>query len=246
MGEWAQDLVDVAAVQAGERVLDMACGTGVVARQAAVITGTTGQVVGLDVNTGMLNMARAMCLSPEAVITWEEADAASLPFPKACFDVVLCQQGLQYFSDRKGALREMVRVLTPSGRLALSVWRPLDRLPFFVALVNALEHHLGADVAAPLHAAFTISDANELRSLIRGAGFNDVHLRLTIKTIRYHTLEDFLPGYFAASPMANAVAIMDDTDRTVMFHDITTALQPYVDDDGLAAPMECYVLTAHT
>lgn len=116
----------------------------------AVITGTTGQVVGLDVNTGMLNMARAMCLSPETVITWEEADAASLPFPKACFDVVLCQQGLQYFSDRKGALREMVRVLTPSGRLALSVWRPLERLPFFVALVNALEHHLGADVAAPL------------------------------------------------------------------------------------------------
>jgi hypothetical protein len=75
-------------------------------------------------------------------------------------------KGLQYFFDRKGALREMMRVLTPGGRLALSVWRPLERLPLFVALVDALEHHLGADVAAPLHAAFTISDADELRSLI--------------------------------------------------------------------------------
>jgi ubiquinone/menaquinone biosynthesis C-methylase UbiE len=97
MSEWAQDLVDVAAVQAGECVLDVTCGTGVVARQAAVITGTTGQVVGLDVNTGMLDMARTMCLSPEAVITWEEADAGSLPFPKACFDVVLCQRLAVFF-----------------------------------------------------------------------------------------------------------------------------------------------------
>ena len=178
-------------------------------------------------------------------MSWKEGDAASLPFPEAFFDAVLCQQGLQYFPDRKGVLREMARVLTPGGRLALSVWRSLERLPFFVALVDALEHHLSADVVAPLYAAFTLGDADELRSLITGAGFRDVHVRLTIKPIRYTHLEDFIPGYLAATPMADAVAAMDDVARTAMFHEITTVLQPYVDDDGLAAPMECHVVTAH-
>jgi ubiquinone/menaquinone biosynthesis C-methylase UbiE len=246
MGTWAQDLVDVAAVQAGERVLDVACGTGVVARQAATVTGATGQVIGLDVNTGMLDMAHTVPTPPGAFITWEAGDAAALPFPAASFDAVLCQQGLQYLPDRKGALREMARVLVPGGRLALSVWRPLKRLPFFVALVDALEHHLSAEIAAPLHAAFTLGDADELRSLITEAGFHDVHLRLKIKLIRYTPLEDFIPGYLAATPMAGAVAAMDDTARTAMFHDITTVLQPYTDDDGLAAPMECHIVTAQT
>lgn len=244
MGEWAQDLVDVAAIRAGQRVLDVACGTGVVARQAASVTGATGQVVGLDVNTSMLDMARTIPPLPEAFITWEEGDVDALPFPEASFDAVLCQQGLPYFPDRKVALREMARVLTPGGRLGLSVWRPLERLPFFVVLVDGLETHLSAEVAAPLHAAFTLGDADELRSLIVGAGFHDVHVRLTIRLIRYTPLEDFIPGYLAATPMAGAVAAMDDAARTAMFCEITTALQPYVDDDGLAAPMECHVVTA--
>jgi SAM-dependent methyltransferase len=246
MGAWAQDLVEIAAVQAGERVLDVACGTGVVARQAALVTGTTGQVVGLDVNTSMLDMARLVQLSPEVCITWEEGDAASLPFPDASFDAVLCQQGLQYFPDCKMALHEMARVLAPGGRLALSVWRPLERLPFFVALVDALERHLRADAASPLRIAFTLGDACELRSLVTGAGFDDICLRLTIKQIRHTPLEDFIPGYLAATPIASAVAAMDDAARTAMFRDITTALQCYVDDDGLATPMECHVVTAHT
>jgi SAM-dependent methyltransferase len=169
-----------------------------------------------------------------------------IPFPDRSFDAILCQQGLQYFPDRKGALHEMARVQAPGGRLALSVWRPLERLPFFVALVNALEHHLGADVAAPLHAAFTLGDAAELRTLLTGAGFWDVHVRLTIKPIRYTPLAVFIPGYLAATPMAGAIAAMDDVARTAMFRDITMAIQPYVDDDGLAAPMECHVVTAHT
>ena len=90
MGAWAQDLVNTAAVQAGERVLDIACGTGMVARQAAAVTGSAGQVVGLDVNTGMLDMARTVPAPAGASITWEEANAASLPFPDQSFDAVLC------------------------------------------------------------------------------------------------------------------------------------------------------------
>jgi ubiquinone/menaquinone biosynthesis C-methylase UbiE len=119
MGEWAQDLVAVAAVRHGERVLDVACGTGVVARQAAAIAGTTSHIVGLDVNAGMLDMARRVPTPVGTTINWQEEDAAAIPFPDASFDVVLCQQGLQYFPDRKAAVNEMSRVLAPGGRAAL-------------------------------------------------------------------------------------------------------------------------------
>jgi len=125
--EWACDLVETAAVQAGERVLDVACGTGVVARVAASRVGKAGHVVGVDVNEGMLGMARTVPPSLGTTITWQQGDAAALPLPNAAFDVVLCQQGLQYFPQREAALREMARVLVPGGRLALSVWRPIER-----------------------------------------------------------------------------------------------------------------------
>ena len=140
----------------------------------------------------------------------------------------------------------MARVLAPGGRLALSVWRPLERAPFFAALVNALERHVSADAAAPLHAAFSLGDADELRSLITDAGFHGVHVRLTILVGRYASLEEYIPGYLAATPLAGAVMAMDDAARAAMFHDIMTALRPYTDDGGLAAPMERHAVTAHT
>jgi ubiquinone/menaquinone biosynthesis C-methylase UbiE len=129
---WAQDLVEVAAVQAGQRVLDLACGAGVVARHAAKAVGTAGRVVGLDVNTAMLEVARAVPQYQEgASIEWREGDAVALPFAEAEFDRVLCHQGLQFFRDRAAALHEVFRVLVPGGRLALGVWRRLEHLPFY-------------------------------------------------------------------------------------------------------------------
>ena len=150
MGAWARDLVETATLRPGERVLDVACGTGVVARSAAPVVGQTGQVVGVDVNDGMLAMA--------------------LPVPDAAFEAVLCQQGLQYFPQRVVVLQEMRRVLVPGGRLALSVWRPLERQPFFVPFVATLEAHLGAAVAALLRAGLALGDADELRTLLDGSG----------------------------------------------------------------------------
>ena len=245
-GEWAQDLVETAALRGGERVLDLACGTGVVARYAASVVGRTGQVVGVDVNEGMLSMARTVPPPPGTAMTWQQGDAAALPLPTAAFDVVLCQQGLQYFPQRAAALQEIARVLVPGGRLALSVWRPLERQPFFVALVAALEAHLNAEVAAPLRMAFTLGDAEELRGLVTAAGFQAPHIRLVVKQMRYSSLAEYLPGYVAATPMAGAIAAMEDTRRTELFEGLQTALRPYVDDTGLAVPMECHVLVART
>jgi ubiquinone/menaquinone biosynthesis C-methylase UbiE len=245
MGEWAKDLVEVATVRGGERVLDIACGTGVVTRQAAAVTGVSGQIVGLDVNAGMLDMARQISPPEGTAITWHEGNVTGMPFPDASFDVILCQQGLQYFPDRQAALREMARVLAPGGRLGLSVWRPLQRHPFFMALTEGLKHYVGEESAATLATAFTLGGRKELRTLIAEAGFQDVHVSLTVRLMRATSLGTFVPGYLEATPVAGAVAALDDSNRTFMLHDVAQRLASYMDDDGLAAPMECHVATAH-
>lgn len=125
---WAADLVGRAAPQPGERVLDVACGTGVVARLAAKTMGA-GHVVGLDINAAMLAVARSRPAGPTPHIEWLEASALEMPFPDRSFDLILCQLGLQFFPDRSRALREMLRVLVPDGRLALSVFTAIERTP---------------------------------------------------------------------------------------------------------------------
>ena len=121
-GPWAKDLLDTVALAAGTRVLDVACGTGIVARLAASQVGPTGRVVGLDTNEAMLAVARAQPQPTGAHVEWRQGDATKLPFPDAEFGAVLCQQGLQYVPDRAAALREMKRVLASGGRLGLSVF----------------------------------------------------------------------------------------------------------------------------
>jgi hypothetical protein len=140
----------------------------------------------------------------------------------------------------------MARVLVPDGRLVLSVWRALERQPFFVALVDTIELHLSAEVAALQRAAFTLGDAEELRGLVSVAGFCAPHIQLVVKLMRYPSLAEYLPGYLAATPMAGAIASMEEARRSAMFQDLQTALRPYVDDTGLAVPMECHVMVART
>jgi ubiquinone/menaquinone biosynthesis C-methylase UbiE len=122
LGPWAPLLVDAARLAVGERVLDVACGTGIVARAAAERVGSAGRVVGLDLNRGMIAVARTLPPPISAPIEWIERSALDLQLGDASFDVVLCQQGLQFFPDKVLALSEMRRVLGRHGRLALSVW----------------------------------------------------------------------------------------------------------------------------
>src|SRR5690606_30574041 len=131
----ATDLIRHAALRQGERVLDVACGTGVAARLASQQVGARGTVAGLDVHPGMLAVARS-ATPPGTPIEWHEASAEAMPFPDASFDVVLCQMGLQFMRDQQAALREMRRVLVRGGRLILNVPGPRPRL--FTILGEAL------------------------------------------------------------------------------------------------------------
>lgn len=141
---WAEDLAERADPKAGEAALDIACGTGAVTRLVAARM-KRGRIVGLDFNAGMLAVARSV--PGAASIEWFQGSALSLPFSDRSFDLVTCQLGLQFFPDRPLAVREMRRVLKPSGRVALSVYTSIERTPAAYAFVRALDRHLGPDAS---------------------------------------------------------------------------------------------------
>jgi len=229
-------------------VLDVACGTGVVTRQAAQAVGTTGQVIGLDINDGMLQVARTVAPPVGAPMTWRHGSVMALPFPEASFDVVLCQWGLEFFPDRAQGLREMARVLVPGGRVGLRVWRALARQPFQTAVLAALDRHLFGGQHGPSRAAlvepFSLADAEAVRALLADAGFHDMRVRIGIHALRFASVEAYTRGFLSATPIASEVAAMEETARARMIQEIVAALHPFVDDEGLAAPAEDHVVLA--
>jgi ubiquinone/menaquinone biosynthesis C-methylase UbiE len=244
MRGWTDGLLDAAKVTAGARIFDVACGTGAVAREAAGRVGRQGHVAGVDLNEGMLATARMRSQPSGVSIEWKQGNATALPFPEAIFDIVLCQQGLQFFPERPAALCDVRRVLVPTGRLVLSVWRGILHCPWQRAVADALERHVGTDAATAIRGAFALGDREELRTVITSAGFRTVRVRIDSQMIRYPSLEDFVPGYLSATPVAGVAAALDERSRAAILREIKTSLQPYMDDDGLAAPAEAYVVVA--
>jgi ubiquinone/menaquinone biosynthesis C-methylase UbiE len=249
-GVWAADLVRRAALQPGECVLDVACGTGIVARLAAEQVGAQGAVVGLDLNTAMLAVARALPPPPGAPISWTEASVLAMPFPDATFDVVLCQLGLQFFPDRLQALQEMRRVLVPGGRVLLSVFGPLAHNPAPRALAEALERHLGRHASAIKRAEHDLDDPAKLDDLVAGAGFTEVTIETTTQQIRFPSPREYVRIQFAATPLATLMKEMPSKQQAArtdaVIAEVTAALQPYVGDDGLVVPQQCHTLLAYS
>jgi ubiquinone/menaquinone biosynthesis C-methylase UbiE len=188
---WASHLFESANPQTGERVLDVGCGTGVIARHVASLVGSNGWVSGLDLNPHMLAVARAAAEREGLVIEWYEGRAEKLPFPDGSFDLVMCQFALMFFADRYAALNELHRVLTNGGRISLSVWRGLDLHPFYQTLHDAIQKRLGM---SGLQDIFALGDADELRTLITNAGFRHVEIEPVSMIARFPNPEGFLAG----------------------------------------------------
>lgn len=182
-GPWVDALLERAGVSPGQRVLDLACGTGVVARAAKARVGA-GRVVGLDVSAGMLEVAARHAPAVE----WREGDACRLPFgPEERFDALVCQQGFQFFSDQPAAAREMRRVLAPGGKAVVATWVLLEALPCFLALHAEGERHLG-----PVRDQRYSLGAAELEQRLSGAGFGTVRIETLRKTLRLEDPATFL------------------------------------------------------
>lgn len=238
---WAADLVERAAPAAGARVLDVACGTGVVARLLPPRVGPTGQVTGLDLNPGMLTAARTATAG--APIEWLEGSAQAMPLPDGAFDLVLCQQGLQFFPDKAAALREMHRVLAPGGRLFIAVWRSSAHCPGFAALERALAKYVGADAARL--PPFSFGDRAALRGVIAGAGFRDLVIRVEAKMTRFPSPEAFFRSITAGAPaMLGLLDQLTEPQRRELISEINETLAPHLDDTGLAFPQLAHLASA--
>lgn len=241
---WAELILDDVALSPGERVLDVACGTGIVARLARARVGAAGTVLAVDVSAPMLAVARR--LAPD--VEWREGDACALPLrDDERFDVVLCQQGLQFFRDRAAAVRGMHRALTPGGRLAVSTWRADDEAPFVRELRRVAERHLGP-IADRRHA---FGDAGLVEALLRDAGFRDVRSKSVPLTIRFDDGSLFLHlntlaliGMSAAAQTLNG----EERERVVagINRDSAELVQRYSDARGLAFQLKANVAAARS
>jgi len=216
LGQFAPVVADVARLQRGDRVLDVACGTGVLAREAAARTAPAGSVVGLDANPGMLAVAAQ--LAP--AIEWRQGFAESLPFPDSSFDAVVSQFGLMFFSDQRQALREMIRVLRPGGRLAVAVWDSLDHAPAYAAEVALFERVAGRAAADALRAPFVLGDRHVLTALVADAGLPEARIATvpgtadfpSVRTLVEADLRGWLPVMGVTLPEPAIARILEEAD----------------------------------
>jgi SAM-dependent methyltransferase len=227
-GEWPAHVLDIAEVSPGQRVLDIACGTGVLARAAAERTGSPDSVVGIDLNVGMLEVARRN--APD--IDWREGRAEVLPFPDASFDTVVSQFGLMFFQDRVAALREMLRVLRPGGRMVVAVWGSLDETPGYATAVDLLQRLFGEEVANGIRAPFCLGNIQMLSELAHTAELKHVHIETRAGTARFKSIHDWMYTDINGWVLAGT---LDNTEFAKLLAAAEHDLAQFVTRDGTVA-----------
>lgn len=257
---FARDLIRLCNISRSDSILDVACGTGIVSRLAIdYLDVTLGKVVGVDINPMMLNVARHRSAGKD--IDWKEGSAISLPFPNEFFDVVVCQQGLQFFPDRLKALREMNRVLVGAtrnrgdkdcgyGRLVLSVWTSIKDSPGFSILERLLQETISHEVATIMQLPHSLSNTSELVSIVRAAGFGKILSKEVTKTISFPSVEEFVVGFTNGSMLASYFSDkkkVDDISRNKLLKGARHELSQFVDEHSgkLSFPISTRLIFAN-
>lgn len=238
--EWSVRMIDFAGVAPGDDVLDVACGTGVLARQAARRVGETGTVTGIDLNEGMLAVAQRV--APE--IAWLVGDAEHLLFADGSFDAALNQFGLMFFVEPSKALREMQRVVRPGGTLAVAVWDTLDASPGYSALADLLARLFGDAIADELRAPFALGQGTALRSLFAAADITGVDIRSVLGRATFPSLDAWLESELRGWTLADRI---DDAEFAQLRDEAIDELARFVDTNGkVSFPIGAHMARVHT
>jgi ubiquinone/menaquinone biosynthesis C-methylase UbiE len=237
-GEWGSRVAEAAHLQAGQHVLDVACGTGVLARVAAERVGSQGEVVGLDINEGMLAVARRKAPN----IEWRHGPAESLPFEANSFDAVVSQFGLMFFEDRRAALTEMKRVLKPGGHLAVAVWDSLDNTPAYATVTDLLKRLFGDEAANALRSPFNLGDTTLLQSLFTETGIPNAKITTIEGTACFPSIEAWVTTDVKGWTLADMI---DEEQFQQLLAEAEKVLQPFVRPDGsVAFASPAHIVTA--
>jgi ubiquinone/menaquinone biosynthesis C-methylase UbiE len=245
-GPCATTLIRAADPKPGERVLDAGCGTGIVARQVASRLGARSAVTGFDLSPNMLAVAKAAAAREGIAIEWREGSAEQLPFPESSFDLVLCQFALMFFTDKSAALAEMRRVVTPNGRVLVSVWQGLDRHPFYQTLHNVIQRRVGISA---LRDIFALASADELRALALSAGFQRIEIEPFCLTARFPNPDAFIAGEIEVDTAAiPSMQHLDARARQAIVSAITADMQSPLGevtyDNHVVIPFHAHILKA--
>ncbi len=245
-GPWSNELMKFARPAPGERVLDVACGTGAVTRNVANRIGANAFIAGLDFNSKMLRVARVTAQQQGLGIEWCTGRAEQLPLPGSRFDLVTCQFWLMLFPDRQAALAEMRRVLRKGGRVCLSVWQSLEKHPFYQALEELGRRRLGISMNGRV---FTLGDAGELARLMTEAGFRHVEIEPVSIMAQYVAPEEFLAWEVNFAPEAVAsLQHLDEPARQAILEDLRAkmriALEEYMDGPQAVMPYHAHIAHA--
>lgn len=237
----AHSLLKRAAVQPNERVLDVACGTGVLARLLAQGSGPVGGLAGLDPNPGMLAIARRVT-EPSAEIEWYEATAEHMPLPAESFDIILCQMGLQFMPDRSAALKEMRRVLNRNGRLLVSVPGPLPDI--FQHLASALDRFVGPPAAGFVRQVFSLHDLEEVEEILRDGDFTQVEVQAEDHHLKLPPPQQFLWQYVHSTPLSASASQMDASAQAEFEREVLNAWADSGGDGGLDLRLRMVIASA--
>lgn len=233
---WAELLLERVAPREGEAVLDVACGPGTVARQAARAVGEHGRVVAADFSEAMIDIARRKPPVDGAAIEYIVSPAAPLAVGDGEFDVVTCQQGLQFFPDRAAAVAELHRAARPGARVAIACWRAVDECDYFRALCDGIDE-AAPGAAAQLRLAFSLHDAEELAALVRGGGFRDVRVEQHELPLVFEGGLTQALGGIAASPAGPQVDALPATQRQALLASVTKRLLPLAEKGEVRSRM---------
>lgn len=199
--QWAPQLLGCARVRGGQSVLDVACGTGVVARTARDVAGPGGRVVGVDLNPAMLEVAREA--RPD--LEWVQGDAEDLPFGDAEFDVALCQSALFFFADPGRAVAEMARVVSTGGVVALQTYAPLTEQPAYGPFVELVARHAGPEARTLLGTYWSQGDVDGLLGLTSAAGLSPLEWRSSLGVAVFPSAAAVAHTEISATPLAERI-----------------------------------------